>query len=129
MDLFVFSHDGKLETNNCVIMLVVRYRCGMCCMHQGIMQISVINPTTLLLFYAVLGGPLIQNKVESKGRLLGMTLDLNHDDKRYTFLPLGSLKERLEHFQILKYVLCAFSIYARYFTFVSNPLLFYATPP
>ncbi|KAG2643981.1 hypothetical protein PVAP13_2KG369800 [Panicum virgatum] len=50
---------------------------------------------------AVLGGPLIQNNVESKGRLLGMNLDLNHDDKRYTFLPLGSLKERLEHFQIL----------------------------
>ena len=26
--LFVFSHDGKLDTNNCVMMLVVRYRCG-----------------------------------------------------------------------------------------------------
>ncbi|RLN32813.1 uncharacterized protein C2845_PM03G33550 [Panicum miliaceum] len=74
VDLFIFSHDGKLETNNCVMMLV-----------------------------AVLGGPLIENKVEvdSKARLLGMNLDLNHDDKRYTFLPLGSLKERLEHFQIL----------------------------
>ena len=87
------------------------------------MQISAINPSTFLLFEAVLGGPLIENRVDSKGRLLGINLDLNHDDKRYTFLPLGSLKERLEHFQIFKYVFCTFSIYVRYFTFVSIPLV------
>jgi len=27
--LFVFSHDGKLDTNNCVMMLVVRYHYSM----------------------------------------------------------------------------------------------------
>ncbi|OEL14782.1 hypothetical protein BAE44_0024199 [Dichanthelium oligosanthes] len=59
---------------------------------------------------AVLGGPLFGHEVGNMPRFLGMNLALDHD--KYTFLPLELLRERLELFQILKYVFCTFSIYA-----------------
>ena len=58
-------------------------------------------------------------------RFLGMNLGCYHEDAnvKYRFLPQKLLHERLKHFQILKYVFCTFSIYVRYFTFVSIPLV------
>ena len=62
------------------------------------MQFSFINPTTLPLLEAVLGGPLLQ---QNDARFLGMIYEFyDHGDTivRYRFLPLELLGERLEHF-------------------------------
>ena len=82
----------------------------MCHSYTSKMHFPFINHATFLLFQAALGGPL----VGKDDRFHGMIFDLCHygfeNRKRAKFLTLKSLYERLELFQILKYVFGSSSI-------------------
>ena len=82
----------------------------MCHSYTSKMHFPFINHATFLLFQAALGGPLVGNDE----RFHGMIVDLCHEGfenrKCAKFLSLKSLYERLELFQILKYVFGSSSI-------------------